>query len=260
MIILAGATGSGKTEMASQIASRVIDTGHHILFFSLEMDADEMTQRILGIKAGVKHSDIRRCDVTEEEALRVEHCAENMKDRHERLHVIDRADLNADTMGAIIRRYKKTHGVSIVFVDHLGLVKAPQHAKANNAYEKKSYCSRQMKIYASDLGVCMFVVDQLNRPKDNIQRQPQLSDIRDSGCVEQDANQVILLHRERDTNGFYSNDKVHFLVRKNRHNETGKVTFRFDSATGALTDLIEEGFDQFRPITAYAAGIGEFDV
>ena len=237
-VVLGAGTGMGKTEILCQFIAKMISKNIPILFFSMEMSKEECFNRLLGIFTSIFHGNLGRGDFSDEELERLTYQAGVFRGGlNNLLHVCDNSLMNTTTMRAIIKRHKKKFGVEVVMVDHLGLLESKQ--KFNNRYESTSYNSRQMKVLATELGVCMFVAAQINREsfKGEKPRPPRKSDLRDSGNIEQDANQIILLHREQDTMNQFINDRIKLIVAKNRNGICGIVELSFERETQLLSEV-----------------------
>lgn len=237
-IILGAGTGQGKTEMLCQIIAKMIVKDIPILFFSMEMNDEECFLRIMGICCSIFHGRILKGSVTKEEVERTFEQTEIIRKRiGKNLHVVDNALMTTNTMRAIIRRFKKQHGVNVVMVDHLGLIQAPRHL--NNRYESTSFNSREMKAIANDEKVCMFVAAQVNRDftKGERPRAPRMSDLRDSGNIEQDANQIVMMHRETDDHGNKTDVTQLNVVKSRQYGKEGRIRLRFNTESQHMEEL-----------------------
>ena len=237
-VVLGAGTGMGKTEMMCQILSKMIAKNIPILFFSMEMSIDECSDRFIGINAAVFHGRIERGNYNEETRDRIKHqaCVEFQKQKGKCLHICEESSITPETMKAIIRRYKKKYGVQVVVVDHLGLIKFPKGVTSR--YEAISHNSRQMKVLAQQLDVCIVAAAQMNREAfKGDKRKPRISDLRDSGNIEQDANQIILLHRDMDDNNQSIDNRMYLNVAKERKGNGGPVTMQFDKATQTMEEI-----------------------
>lgn len=227
-IILGAGTGQGKTEILSQIIAKMIIKDIPILFFSMEMTDEECFLRIMGICCSIFHGRMLKGTISREEVERAFEQTEAVRKRiGKNLHVVDNTLMTTSTMRTIVRRFKKQHGVAVVMVDHLGLIQAPKHL--NNRYESTSFNSREMKSIANDEKVCMFVAAQVNRDfvKGEKPRPPRMSDLRDSGNIEQDANQIVMMHRETDDNGDKTNITQLNVVKSRQYGKEGRVRLQF---------------------------------
>lgn len=249
-IVMGAGTGIGKTEMICQILARTIDNNVPVLFFSYEMNREELYTRVTGILAQVFHGRMQKGKISTDEMHQILRRHQEIQEKANHLHVVDLSSPTTDQIRAIVRRYKQRYRVRLVVIDHMLLVPPVKDMMGNSRYEYVSYNSRQMKVIASEFEVCMLVATQLNRniAMHDRPRKPRMSDLRDSGNIEQDANQVILVHREKDAQGNDLDNRVHMLVVKNRHGDTGEVTFIYDRHTQSLEELDRDVGDEIQQI------------
>ena len=137
------------------------------------------------------------------------------------LHICDTGSLTAAQLTARARRMVQRHGIKILFVDYLGLLRSGE--KGRSRYEETTLVSNSLKALAKELNLPVIVLAQLNRDNDREGRAPRLSDLRDSGAIEQDADIVGLLHRDE-------NQLVSVILAKQRAGRTGKVDLIFNRA------------------------------
>lgn len=224
LVIIAARPSVGKTAFALNIADYVTQHGHTAAFFSLEMTRRELTQRLIALRAGVSVIDQRSGMLDESQWSRVSACQGNVDGQ--RLFIIDRPSIGVAYVRAAARKIKRKQGISLIVVDYLGLMRG----EGQNRTQEIGSLSRGLKALAKELQVPVIALAQLNPGVEGrIDKRPLLSDLRDSGEVEQDADIVAMLHRE----DLYSADQnwqgiTELLVRKNRSGATGDLLLTFD--------------------------------
>lgn len=212
--VVAARPGVGKTVIAAQIATELARYGA-VAFSSLEMSAYELVQRFISERAlvNVRHLKNNRLD---------DHDFGKIKNRREALQELniaidDRTNISPADVRGFVRGLSKKHRVSGVVVDYLQLMSSPSKTER---YAMVTEFSRQMKVIAKDFNVPVIVLSQLNRASESrSDGVPRISDLRESGAIEQDADCVFLLRRE----GEEPNERLIIDVAKNRHGMTGEV-------------------------------------
>ena len=249
MIVIAARPSVGKTSLAMNIAEsaalgQMISTGqkvpyddgkqHPVAIFSLEMPVEQLTKRMLAGRAGINMWRLNRNLVSRnEKSAMTESLMQAMGElKGAPFYVDDSAGLDVMDLRARARRMKKQHGIELIVIDYLQLCTCREGARQNRQIEV-SMISQQLKAMAKELKVPVIVLSQLSRA--NEQRgdkyeKPKLSDLRDSGAIEQDADVVFLLRRpSRNSNDPESNDPTlaYVDIAKNRNGETGEVKMSF---------------------------------
>ena len=249
MIVIAARPSVGKTSLAMNIAEsaalgQMISTGqkvpyddgkqHPVAIFSLEMPVEQLTKRMLAGRAGINMWRLNRNLVSRnEKSAMTESLMQAMGElKGAPFYVDDSAGLDVMDLRARARRMKKQHGIELIVIDYLQLCTCREGARQNRQIEV-SMISQQLKAMAKELKVPVVVLSQLSRA--NEQRgdkyeKPKLSDLRDSGAIEQDADVVFLLRRpSRNSNDPESNDPTlaYVDIAKNRNGETGEVKMSF---------------------------------
>lgn len=229
-LILIGARPSmGKTALGLNIASHVaIKEKKRVLFFSLEMSAEQLAQRFYACETRIPISRFRDGRLTDAEWRELNNAARTYVDSP--LIIDDEPNVNPTAMKAKI---KQVGNVDLVIVDYLSLMKSG--IKTENRVQEVSQITRDLKIMAKELEIPVVVLSQLNRSveaRSNANHKPQLADLRESGSIEQDADIVMMLYRDdyykKDEYVPYIKDGVELqvaqiLVRKNRHGPCGDV-------------------------------------
>ena len=239
LILLAARPSMGKSALALDIARKVSEsTGRHVLFFSLEMSRMELAQRLLSGTAAIPSNRIRRGDLESAEWEKLLAAAQDLTDV--RVLIDDTPRLAMGGIRARARRAIRQHGAAFVVIDYLGLIQHAGRGGKVPRYEQITEISGDLKALAGELQVPVLALAQLNRNAENRDNnKPKLSDLRDSGSLEQDADTVMLLHREeyyhRDDENWASthHDKVglaEVIVAKNRNGECGTAKLTFVAA------------------------------
>jgi len=216
MIVIAGRPSTGKSCLLLNIATNMASAGKHILMFSLEMRAKQLMQRMLCTLARVNLKDALNNRLTKAQRADLEYAKTWV--REHRLCIDDTPLLTPDRLRAQITRFTRSETVDAVFLDYLQLMQNPRYQKT---YEKVSDISRNIKILANEFNLPIVVAAQLNRQVDDREdRRPRMSDLRDSGAIEQDADIVMLLHR-KDTDPENTTGHTDLITDKNRRGEIG---------------------------------------
>lgn len=241
LYILAARPGMGKTTFALQIMDHIAAETGPVLFASLEMALEQIQGKRLARLSGIPSDELL---LSSGEALDYEKIAKADARLRELPVFISRR--TSATAAQIRRMAKSIENLQCVVVDYLGKI-APVNPKASR-YESITAISGDLKTLAVELGVPVLCLSQLNRENTGRQdKRPQLSDLRDSGAVEQDADGVIMLHRsdyyEMSDTVLQPWDSVELeiLVRKNRHGHVGKCHAGFFPATGKIVRQMEKG-------------------
>jgi len=222
MIVIGARPSVGKTALALNIASNIAKRGESVLFFSLEMPQSEIADRLLSMDSGVSMHKINSGrDLTSDEAQKLVVTASSDGIGGCDLFVDDNASHTPDSMLHVARRAVRKFGIQLIVVDYLQLIRA-ENTKVNRN-EQVGNLARRVKHVARELKVPVICLAQLNREVEVRAGEPRLSDLRDSGEIEQHADAVILLHREAGQDETKPGWNVDAIVAKNRNGPTGKV-------------------------------------
>ena len=243
MIILAGRPGMGKTTFALNLAYNISESYKNILFFSLEMGGSQLVKRILSALSLVSSDRMRTGKITDQELELLVQNATEISKKH--IYIYDNTLLTiADLRNECMKAKTKENGLDIVFIDYLQLMKAGENYKGARyggympRQEEVAEISRNIKALAKELKVPIIALSQLNRDADAKER-PQLSDLRESGAIEQDADMVLIINKPKDKNenqeGVES-DKTDIIIAKHRNGSTGTINLRFDKNTTRFTE------------------------
>jgi replicative DNA helicase len=227
-IILAARPGMGKTSFALNMAVAAAreDTAP-VAFFSLEMSNDELVQRLICAEAEISMHDMRRGNIKPHHWEKISDAMGVLNELP--IYLDDSGGLSVSEIRSRCRRMKSGHGLSAVFIDYLQLVHPSVLSKGVNRNEELSNICRTLKTTAKDLEVPIIALAQLNRGVEaRTDKRPLLSDLRDSGSLEQEADMVAFLFRE----GYYHNevaepDLTEFIIAKHHNGPTGMVKLRF---------------------------------
>ena len=223
-LVLVGARpGMGKTSFALNIATNVAkQTKKTVCIFSLEMSAEQLVNRILSSEALVNSYSLRTGELTSEDWV---HLADASGELSGCDILID--DTSGVTVTAMKAKLRRVQNLGLVVIDYLGLMQGDHHN--DNRVQEVSEISRSLKIMAKELGVPIVCCAQLSRgPESRTDKKPMLSDLRDSGAIEQDADTVIFLYRSEYYKTGEAADQntslAEVIIAKNRHGSTGTVT------------------------------------
>ncbi len=193
MIIVAARPSVGKTALAMNIVEHVgIDKKIPCAVFSLEMSKQQLAQRMLCSRSGVDSHKLRRGLLAKQDRDRLAYAVGDLSQGS--IYIDDTPGLTLMDLRTKARRLKQQYDIQLVVVDYLQLMEAP--GKADNRQQEIATISRGVKALARELNVPVICLSQLNRASESEQRLPRTSDLRESGSIEQDADVVMLLHRE----------------------------------------------------------------
>ncbi|MDB5618780.1 replicative DNA helicase [Tardiphaga sp.] len=271
LVVLAGRPGMGKTALATNIAYNVArayqfeiqpdgtkktTNGGIVGFFSCEMSAEQLATRILAEQTSIASSTIRRGGITEREFEKIrDHTIEL---QHLPLYVDETGGLSISQLTARARRLKRQKGLDVVMVDYIQLLQG-SGKRSDNRVQEVTEITTSLKALAKELNCPVIALSQLSRQVENRDdKRPQLSDLRESGSIEQDADAVIFVYREE----YYLQNKeprpgtpehekwqldmslVHgraeVIIAKQRHGPTGTVELQFEGQFTRFSDLVGE--------------------
>ena len=218
LVILAARPSVGKTALAMNIATNIVREGTPVAMFELEMDKEKIAQRIAHSLSRISRAQVMTGNATAAE--KITQAAEDMAELP--LHIIDRSGMTFAQIKAQCYRIKQRGGLGLIVVDYLGLIKTSQRRNGTREQEVAEL-SRSFKLLARELDCPILLLCQLNRGVESrTDATPSLSDLRESGAIEQDADAVLLLYRDKD------NDRiVNLRIAKNRNGEVGTIPLYF---------------------------------
>ena len=245
LIILAGRPSQGKTALALNMAENIaIRGGRPVAVFSLEMSKESLLQRLVASVAQVDAHKFRSGHLSREDWRRMTEGLGQISSAP--LWIDDAGSISVLEIGAKARRLKRDKGLSLLIVDYLQLITA--RGRFNSRQEEVASISRGLKGLAKELQIPVLVLSQLTRAPEREERGPMLSDLRESGAIEQDADVVMFIYRPN----FYNmnatpeeRDMADILIAKQRNGPTDKVKFVFRSRLTRFEEAAPDAFSQF---------------
>lgn len=242
LIVVAGRPGMGKTTWALNIATNNILNGKTVLVFSLEMTNEQLIKKIISSESGLSMKSLLTGDLTPGEWNKFNSIEETLSASS--LYVYDKSPITIETLVNKTKAIQSIKDIDLIVVDYLQLLMTSNKAPSNSDSRAASmtYISNLLKGLAKDVGCPVISLSQLNRGVEaRVDKRPVLSDLRDSGSIEQDADMVIMLYREEYYDSL-NTGLAEVIVRKNRLGETGDFNLAFDGATSKFLDPEEEAF------------------
>ncbi|MEY2942237.1 MAG: hypothetical protein RLY97_251 [Pseudomonadota bacterium] len=279
LVILAGRPGMGKTALVTNIAFNAAEryrsdladgilpeksVGAPVAFFSLEMSADQLATRILAEQSGISGESLRMGKISREDFQQLSYASQRLAELP--LYIDDTPALTISSLRTRARRLKRRHDIGLIIVDYLQLLQGSGNRASDNRVNEISEISRGLKTLAKELAVPVIALSQLSRAVEQREdKKPMLSDLRESGSIEQDADMVWFVFREDyyvkatepqfpdDNSPMDVRDKwekwrekmeqvtglAELIIAKQRHGSTGKVRLRFESRITKFSDLAE---------------------
>jgi replicative DNA helicase len=269
LIILAGRPGMGKTSLATNMAFNTcraylqdiengedVPRGAPVLFFSLEMAAQQLSARILAERTEIEMWKIRNGQLKTEEWEKFVNTMQELSTLP--LHIDDTGGISIAQIAARSRRLKREKNIGCIMIDHIQLIEGS--GRTENRVQELTEISKALKVLAKDLDVPVIALSQLSRAVDSRDdKRPVLSDLRESGSIEQDADVVMFVYREeyylksrepeagtpehakwvaKCENAFR---RAEVLVEKHRHGATNKIDLFFDERYTLFSNLVQEG-------------------
>ncbi|MCI4665157.1 MAG: replicative DNA helicase [Neomegalonema sp.] len=271
LLILAGRPSMGKTALVTNLAYNIAsafeegedEQGHKIAisggrvgFFSLEMSAEQLAGRILATEAEIDSYRIQRGELSEDEFRQLAEVAQQLE--RAPLYIDDTPAMPISTVAARARRLKRQHGLDLLIVDYLQLCRGSAKS-GDNRVQEVSEITQGLKAIAKELNIPVIALSQLSRKvEERDDKRPQLSDLRESGSIEQDADAVMFVYREEyyvgrrepregspehaawkdEMEAVYG--KAEVIIGKQRHGPIGNVELAFDSSFTRFGDLAKE--------------------
>ena len=236
LIIVAARPSMGKTALALNIAVNAASVNHgSIAIFSLEMPAEQVAIRILADKAKVEIQKIRTGNLNDEEWSRLNEASQELK--RQNFFIDDTPGIKVSDMYAKARKLARDNGLYMIVVDYIQLIQAT--GKSESRQQEVSDISRKLKAMARELNVPVVALSQLSRSVEQRQdKRPMLSDLRESGAIEQDADLVMFLYREeyykREEEKNNEREDVELILAKHRNGPTGTLKLAFEKNINAF--------------------------
>src|SRR5215204_5286933 len=272
LIIVAGRPGMGKTALATNIAYNVAKAhrgetrpdghiatvdGGIVGFFSLEMSAEQLATRIIAERTGIPSSHIRRGGITEADFETIKDVSVELQTLP--FYVDETGGLSIAQLCARARRLKRQRGLDVIVIDYIQLLQGSQRKASESRVQEVTEITTGLKALAKELNVPVVALSQLSRQVENRDdKHPQLSDLRESGSIEQDADVVLFVYREE----YYlknkepkegtpehekwklemelAHGKAEVIIAKQRHGPTGTVRLQFEGQFTRFSDFVEE--------------------
>jgi replicative DNA helicase len=270
LVILAGRPGMGKTSLATNVGYNVAKAwrgevkpdGHTMTvnggivgFFSLEMSAEQLATRIIAEQTGIPSNQIRRGGISEGDFERIKDHSIELQSLP--FYVDETGGLSVAQLAARARRLKRQRGLDLLIIDYLQLLQGSTRRSSENRVQEITEITTKLKALAKELNVPILALSQLSRQVESRDdKRPQLSDLRESGSIEQDADVVLFVYREeyyhlmrkplesnreKFAEWLAESDKVHgraeVIIGKQRHGPTGTVELQFDAAVTRFSSL-----------------------
>ncbi|MBO6291814.1 MAG: replicative DNA helicase [Selenomonas sp.] len=241
LVLVAARPSMGKTAFTLNMASYI---GLHnlgtVAFFSLEMSKEQLMQRMLCSEGGIDAQRLRTGQLEDEEWTRLVETANRLNSAP--IYIDDTAGITVMEMRSKARRLKAEHGLSVIFIDYLQLMQGRASKNSDNRQQEISEISRSLKALARELSVPVIALSQLSRSVENRQvKRPMLSDLRESGSLEQDADIVMFLYRE----DYYDKDTeakniTEVIIAKHRNGPVDTIKLFFQKEFTKFRDLLIE--------------------
>ena len=245
LITIAARPAVGKTSLVLNFALRIIkDTsrlGHKIMMFSLEMGEEQLMRRLVSMEATVDQTRLRNGDIQDDEWERITQAMQTFDT--ERMWIDDTPAISLTEMRSRARRIKSEHGLDLILVDYMQLMRGSVEGKHENRTQEVSAISRGLKELARELNVPVIALAQLSRAVENrADKVPQLSDLRESGSIEQDSDVVMFIHQDPEQEMKENGYQLNLIIAKHRNGPVGVDTLWF---TPSLTKFsnVEEVFN-----------------
>jgi len=224
-IVLAARPSMGKTALALNFALNAAIEGNTVGFFSLEMSAEQLTLRLLSAESLVAHHNIRNATITSDEWMQLTTVAARLAELS--LFIDDTAMLSIMDLRAKARKLKAEHNLSFLVVDYLQLIHSTK--RHENRHQEVSEISRSLKALAKELNIPVLALSQLSRAVDSrMDKRPMLSDLRESGAIEQDADLIMFLYRDVIYNAETEVPALaELIIGKQRNGPTGRSYLNF---------------------------------
>ena len=244
LVIVAGRPSMGKSTFAFNIAENVTRAGKAVLAFTLEMSSREQGFRTIASLASIPMDDLNAGKFSDEEDWnRLTNFVQTSPDY--RFHLDERTDITIAELRATARRLKRRRGLDLILVDYIGLMVQDN----SNAVAEISNITRGLKLLAKELDIPIIALAQLNRKvEERADKRPLMSDLRDSGSIEQDADIVLMIYRD-DYYDKHSPGKGYgeCLIRKQRNGPTGEIAMLFEGHFARYRNAVQhEYFSAFQ--------------
>ena len=236
LIVIGARPSVGKTALALNIAwncasgNNALERPIPVGVFSLEMTEGELAKRLLCSVSKVNWKKARRGEMTEKDLVKMSRAAASIHEAP--IYMNDSSSLTVFELKAEARRLKKNFGIELILIDYLQLIQS--NIQRDTREQEVAFISRHLKALSKDLKLPVLCLSQLSRPGKGMEnRRPQLSDLRESGAIEQDADVVIFIHRDE-------NRKYELIISKQRNGPIGEVPVTFESWCTSFESIPKE--------------------
>ena len=246
LIIIAARPSMGKTAFALNIAQNVaINTEENVAIFSLEMGAEQLVQRMLCAEGNIDSQRLRTGKLEQEDWGKLTMAMGSLS--HAGIFIDDSPGIRVTDIRSKCRRLKQEHGLGMIIIDYLQLIQGSEHSRENRQQEV-SEISRSLKSLARELEVPLIALSQLSRGVESRQdKRPMMSDLRESGSIEQDADIVGFLYRDDYYDSESEQQNIEIIISKQRNGPTGTVELAFVKEYNKFVDLDFRYSDQEVP-------------
>lgn len=239
LIVLAARPGIGKSSLALSLAhNSALKYQNSIAVFSLEMSKDQLAQRLLSMDAGIDQQRLRTGRIEDDEWDRIVYAMDTLSEAN--IWIDDTAGISTMEMRSKARRLQAEHGIDLIIVDYLQLMQATIGGKRNeNRVQEISEISRSLKGLARELNIPVLALAQLSRAVESRQSKvPQLSDLRESGSIEQDSDIVMFIYRDDLYNQESERKNIaDIIIAKHRNGPIGEISLYFQASQTRFRDL-----------------------
>lgn len=244
LIILAARPGVGKTSFALNLATRAAKAGTTVVFLSLEMSSEQLMQRVLCSEASVSLSDLRAGRIRDEDWMALTAAAEQLVELN--FYIDDTPALSISELRAKARRELRNVEQGLIVVDYLQLMQPPRSRKDGNRAVEVAEISRGLKVLAKEMNMPVIALSQLSRSiESRTNKRPMLSDLRESGAIEQDADIVAFIDRsmndlEAEEEERPGKGEAQLIVAKHRNGPTRDIRLSFDEKFTKFGNFIDD--------------------
>jgi len=241
LIILAARPAMGKTAFALNCTINAVKAGHPVIFFSLEMANIDLMSRLVASEGRVDSSRLRRGDLTEDDRNRLMQGVRQIGTMPAMLGLDETPGMSLMEIRSRCRRFKKEHGLGLVVIDYLQLISASSGRKSDSREREIAEISSGLKSLAKELEIPIIALAQLNRESDKrIDKRPKMSDLRESGSIEMDADLILFVYRDEYYNKASEDaGKAEIIIGKNRHGSTENVLLAYQSNFVSFHNLMK---------------------
>lgn len=251
LIVLGARPSMGKTAFTLALArNAAMDFKKGVAIFSLEMASEQLVQRVISMESGLSSSVLRHGKLKEYEWTQLHKTVEKLSEIP--IYIDDTAGINIYELRAKARRLKKQYNIELIIIDYLQLMTASSDSRNSNREQDISNISRSLKSLAKELKVPVVVISQLSREveKRGGYKKPVLSDLRESGAIEQDADLVLFLYRydyygfKKDEQGYDTDNITEVIIAKHRNGPLDTIRLRFMKEYGRFQDVDDDYFSK----------------